>query len=236
MSNVDDTRRDFLKSAVLGGAAAAAATAPLTGLAQPAAKVPDGAPAKGYQYLRPAESAFVEALVDHMVPADALSPSGTGLGINIFIDRALAGSWGRGDRLYRQGPWKTGVPSQGYQLPLTPAELYRVGIEATNAHCMKAYGKPFDAVGATQREEVLKGLEGGTIVFEKGPPARAFFVTVYQTVMEGMFADPIHGGNAGKAAWKMIGFPGVVATHTRNITTYKNKRFPGEPLGIADVS
>jgi len=43
-------------------------------------------------------------------------------------------------------------------------------------------------------------------------------------------------GNAGKAAWKMIGFPGVVATHTRNITTYKNKRFPGEPLGIADVS
>ncbi|NBS57795.1 MAG: twin-arginine translocation signal domain-containing protein, partial [Betaproteobacteria bacterium] len=77
MSNVDDTRRDFLKSAVLGGAAAAAATAPLTGLAQPAAKVPDGAPAKGYQYLRPAESAFVEALVDHMVPADALSPSGT---------------------------------------------------------------------------------------------------------------------------------------------------------------
>jgi gluconate 2-dehydrogenase gamma chain len=83
---------------------------------------------------------------------------------------------------------------------------------------------------------VLKGLEGGTIVFEKGPPSRAFFATVYQTVMEGMFADPIHGGNAGKAAWKMIGFPGVVATHTRNITTYKNKRFPGEPLGIADVS
>lgn len=238
MSKVDDTRRDFLKGAVLGSAAAATAGAPLAGLAQsaPAASHAPAAPLRGYQYLRPAESAFVEALVDHMVPADALSPSGTGLGINTFIDRALAGSWGRGDRLYRQGPWKTGVPSQGYQLPLTPAELYRAGVAATNAHCVKTYGKPFDGLAAAQKEEVLKGLEGGTIAFEKGPPSRAFFVIAYQTVMEGMFADPIHGGNAGKAAWKMIGFPGVIATHTRNIVTYKNKRYAEEPLGIADVS
>ena len=40
-----------------------------------------------------------------------------------------------------QGPWKLGLPSQGYQLPLTPAQLYRAGIEATNAHCRKTYGK-----------------------------------------------------------------------------------------------
>ena len=76
-----------------------------------------------------------------MVPADELSPKGTDIGINIFIDRALAGAWGKGDRLYMQGPWKKGVPSQGYQLPLTPAQLYRAGIVATNAHCRKTYGK-----------------------------------------------------------------------------------------------
>jgi gluconate 2-dehydrogenase gamma chain len=128
------------------------------------------------------------------------------------------------------------VPSQGYQLPLTPAELYRAGIEASNLHCAKAYGKAFDQLAAAQKEDVLKGLESGTIVFGNGPPARVFFATVYQTVMEGMFADPVHGGNAGKAAWKMIGFPGVVATHTRNITAFKNKRYSEEPLGIADLS
>jgi hypothetical protein len=59
-------------------------------------------------------------LVDHMVPADELSPKGTEIGINIYIDRALAGGWGKGERLYMQGPWKLGTPSQGYQLPLTP--------------------------------------------------------------------------------------------------------------------
>ena len=90
-------------------------------------------------------------------------PKGTDIGINIYIDRALAGAWGKGDRLYMQGPWKTGVPSQGYQLPLTPAQLYRAGIEATNAHCRKTYGKPFDRLDEAQREEVLVGLSTGKI-------------------------------------------------------------------------
>ena len=76
-----------------------------------------------------------------MVPADELTPKGTDIGINMYIDRALAGGWGKGDRIYMQGPWKQGVPSQGYQLPLTPAEFYRAGIAAANAHCVKTYGK-----------------------------------------------------------------------------------------------
>jgi Gluconate 2-dehydrogenase subunit 3 len=79
----------------------------------------------GYAFLNLDEAAFVEALVDHMIPADEVSPKGTDLGVNIYIDRALAGAWGNGERLYMQGPWKLGAPSQGYQLPLPPAQLYR---------------------------------------------------------------------------------------------------------------
>jgi Gluconate 2-dehydrogenase subunit 3/TAT (twin-arginine translocation) pathway signal sequence len=152
-------RRDFLKSAVVGGAAAATtAIAPQPAAAQqPAAPAPTAA----YEFLNLEEQAFVEALVDHMIPADELTPKGTDLGINIFIDRALGGAWGKGDRLYMQGPWKVGVPSQGYQLPLTPAQLYRAGIEATNAHCTKTYRKAFDKLDEAQREEVLVGLSGG---------------------------------------------------------------------------
>jgi gluconate 2-dehydrogenase gamma chain len=118
-------RRDFLKGAVVGGAAAATASLPDSAQAQqPAAAAPAAAPAgPAYSFLNLDEAAFVEALVDHMVPADDLTPKGTDIGINIFIDRALAGGWGKGERLYMQGPWKTGAPSQGYQLPLTPAQL-----------------------------------------------------------------------------------------------------------------
>jgi gluconate 2-dehydrogenase gamma chain len=233
-------RRDFLKTAVVSGAVAATGIAdpaqaqqPATAAAATSAPAPQAA---GYEFLNLEEAAFVEALVDHMVPADHLSPKGTDLGINIYIDRALGGAWGKGDRLYMQGPWRQGVPNQGYQLPLTPAELYRAGIAATNAYCRKTFGKAFDQIDAAQREQVLVGLATAKIAFADGPPVRAFWGTLYQTVQEGMFADPIYGGNRNKAGWKMLGFPGAIAVHREHVVQYRDKPFPNEPLGIADLS
>jgi len=246
-------RRTFLKGAVAGSAAAVIGALPqpvpaqqdAPALAQQDVPAPaqQGAPALAqsttsvaYAHLNLAEQAFVEALVDHMVPADALSPKGTDIGINIYIDRALAGGWGKGERLYMQGPWKLGVPSQGYQLPLTPAELYRAGIAAANAFCAKTYGKSFDKITESQREEFLLGLQAGKVTFENGPPARVFFTTMYQTVMEGMFSDPIYGGNRNKAGWKIIGFPGVIAVHYQNVEKFRDKKYTADPVSIADMS
>lgn len=232
-------RRAFLKSAVAGSAAAATAVT-TTVLPTPAqAQANTGTPpsaSPGYAFLNPEEAAFVEAMVDHMIPADNLTPSGTDLGINIYIDRALAGAWGKGDRMYMQGPWKKGEPSQGYQLPLTPAELYRNGIAGSNEHCVKTYGKPFDKITSAQREEFLRALRDGKVSFENGPPARTFFNTAYQTVMEGMFSDPIYGGNRDKAGWKLIGFPGVISVHSQDVEKFRNKAFVVKPVGIADMS
>src|SRR5436309_1470700 len=149
MKNDGFDRRAFLKSAVAGSAVAATANIPPPAQAQSTA--PQPAATGGYAFLNAEEAAFIEALVDHMVPADALTPKGTDIGLNIFIDRALAGGWGKGDRLYMQGPWKLGVPSQGYQLPLTPADLYRAGIASANAHCVKTYGKSFAKINESQR-------------------------------------------------------------------------------------
>jgi gluconate 2-dehydrogenase gamma chain len=239
MTKPEFDRRDFLKSAVIGGAAAASGTAAVAPAqaqspTQPAA--PATPAASGYEFLNLDEAAFIEALVDHMVPADELTPKGTDIGINIYIDRALAGSWGKGDRLYMQGPWKPGLPSQGYQLPLTPSQLYRAGIDATNAHCSKTFGKTFDRLDAAQKEEVLLGLSTAKIKFEGGLPVRVFWTTLYQTVIEGMYSDPIYGGNRNKAGWRMIGFPGVIAVNRDNIAKYRGKPFPTKPLGISDLS
>jgi gluconate 2-dehydrogenase gamma chain len=233
-------RRDFLKGAV-GGAAAAGATAAIATpeIAQaeaPAPAAPAAPEAAGYAFLNLDEAAFVEALVDHMVPADEVSPKGTDLGVNVYIDRALAGAWGKGERLYMQGPWKQGAPSQGYQLPLTPAQLYRAGIEATNAYCRKSYGKSFDRIEVAQRQEVLVGLSAGKIAFDNGLPVRVFWATLYQTVIEGIYSDPIYGGNRNKAGWAIIGFPGIIAVHRDHVEKYRGKPFPTKPVGIADMS
>lgn len=237
-------RRTFLRSAVASGAAAAAgagATLPQGASAQGTATATASAgaplPAAGYTFLTPDEGAFIEAVVDHMIPADALTAKGTDLGLHVYIDRALASSWGSGDRMYRQGPWKQGSANQGYQLPLSPAELYRAAIPAANAWCVKTWGRPFDQLSAEQRETFLVGLQQGKITLENGPPARTFFAMLYDNVMEGMFADPIYGGNRDKAGWKLVGFPGVVAVNQQNIDTFRDRRRPvANPLGIADMS
>jgi gluconate 2-dehydrogenase gamma chain len=230
-------RRAFLASAGAIGAAATTTEAVAQAAAPTKATAPPPSAPAGYIFLKPAEAAFVEAVANHMIPADELTPSGVDLGIAVYVDRALASGWGKGDRFYAQGPWREGTPNQGYQLSLTPAELYRAGVEEANAYCRKTWGKTFDRLPADQKEAFLQGLASAKVELPGGLPARPFFDLVYQTVMEGMFADPIYGGNRDKAAWKMVGFPGVMANNAVNARTYNDgRRFPAKPLSIADMS
>jgi gluconate 2-dehydrogenase gamma chain len=60
----------------------------------------------------------------------------------------------------------------------------------------------------------------------------------YPLFTQGAFADPIYGGNRGKAAWKMIGYPGLPAVYNRDIVTFRGKRHPKSdtPKSIQDLS
>src|SRR5262245_49751616 len=177
---------------VVGAAAAAASTlapaAPAGAQPAPASPSAPNQPA-GYIFLQPQEAVFIEAVVDHMIPADELTPRGTDIGIATFIDRALAGGWGKGERLYMQGPWPRGTANQGYQLPLTPAALYRAAIAGCDAHCRNAFKQTFAKCSAEQKEAFLRDLSNGKITLQGGLSGRTFFGVLYQNVMEGMFSD-----------------------------------------------
>ena len=237
MSDSIDRRR-FLKQ--VGAAGGVSAIVPLGGLVEPS--VPTGQapasdpapPVPAYTFFSPPEAAFVEAVVDRFIPADDLTPGGAECGVAIFIDRQLAGAWGHGDRLFMQGPWRVGTPEQGYQLPLTPAELYRASIAATNRHCEATNEREFDRLTEAQQVAVLQGLERGEI--DLGSiPARTFFEVVLANTMEGFFADPIYGGNRDKVAWKMVGYPGVLAVYSEDIKRYRNTPYDEEPTSILDL-
>ena len=181
------------------------------------------------------EVAFFAAAVDTMIPADELTPSGTDCGIVTFIDRQLASAWGGGAKMYRSGPFRKAKPEYGYQLPLTPRQFFAAGIVATNTWTHKVYGKDFDRLAANEREDALKALEQGKAdLGDFG--AKPFFEALLQITMEGFFADPIYGGNRNKAAWRMIGFPGLPAVYSHLIEQYRNKRYVVEPQSIADFS
>ena len=228
-------RRNFLMGA--GTAVAASLAQPVAGEAQTA---PAAAPAPSDQpepllTLTATEHAFFAAAADTMIPADELSPSGSDCGVATFIDRQLAGSYGAGARLYRDGPFVKAKPEFGYQLPLNPREFFRAGIAAANDWSRKTYGKDFDRLADADRVAALKAMEGGTAELA-GVSSHGFFEALLQITMEGYFADPIYGGNRNMASWKMVGYPGLPATYREDIKKYFGKKYDKPPHSIVDFS
>jgi gluconate 2-dehydrogenase gamma chain len=229
-------RRSFLLGAGTAVAAGLASTADAQTQPAPQAAGSRGTPdSEPLLTLTPTEHAFMAAAADTMIPADELSPSGSDCGVAVFIDRQLAGAYGNGARLYRDGPFPKGKPELGYQLSLTPREFFRAGIQAANEWTHKTYGKDFDRLGPAEREAALKAMESGKAEFS-GLSSSQFFDALLQITMEGFFADPIYGGNRDKAAWKMVGYPGLPATYREEIKTYFGKKYDKPPRSIADFS
>jgi gluconate 2-dehydrogenase gamma chain len=249
MADDEVHRRDVLKGLGVTGAVArmvATASPVQEAAAQTAAQPhahehPQPAPragqsADGYRFFTPAEAAIVVALVDTLIPKDEVGPGGVEAGVPIFIDRELAGAYGRGARMYLDGPFRQGTPQQGYQLPLPFADLYRIGIADLTAWCAKTHGgKTFDQLSAADRITALKTIEAGQAEFAQ-IPARTFFGVLLQNTMEGYFADPMYGGNRNSAVWKMIGFPGAIGMYVDVIEEYRNKHYEVEPKSIQDLS
>jgi gluconate 2-dehydrogenase gamma chain len=242
----ETSRRIFLRQ--LGTTSGAVALAPVaTGTvlaggpteaaAQTTARSSEQAPTT-YLSLGPDEAAFVEALVNVMCPADRMTPSGVDCGLAIFIDRQLAGGFGKGDRLYMRGPWKTGKPQLGYQLPLTPEQFFKAGVAAAQEICATRFGKAFDLLPWADADAFLQDLAGGKLRHPRVSLANWFNDLVYPLFVEACFADPVYGGNRDKVFWKMVGYPGLPANHARDMVEFRGKPFPAAraPKSIADFS
>jgi gluconate 2-dehydrogenase gamma chain len=233
-------RRQFLKGAGAAGTAVAAVlTPPAANEANAQAQAPAAQaasqPPETWLTLNATEADFIKAAVDTIIPADDLSPSGSDCGVATFIDRQLAGAYGSGARLYRQGPFPKGKPELGYQLELNPREFFRAGITTANEFTRRTYGKDFDRLPEADRIAALKTMEEGKAGFP-GFSSTMFFNALLQITMEGFFADPMYGGNRDMAAWKMVGYPGLPATYREEIKTYFNKKYDKPPRSIADFS
>jgi gluconate 2-dehydrogenase gamma chain len=208
------SRRIFLKvsgaaavtPAAVGAAAQSAANRPRAAASQIAA-----AGGRPYLFFSAAEAAFIEAAADRLIPPDSLGPGAREAGVPAYMDQQLAGAWGAGERLYRSGPWRQGTPSQGYQLPFTPAELFRNAMRGAAAELQRE-GKSFDKLEGAAQDAYLTRLQNGTHDLE-GVPAKIFFESLLAMTIEGYFCDPAYGGNQGMGAWAMIGFPGAYGNY-----------------------
>lgn len=207
----------------------ATSKSPAPAVAAAAAEAP-----ASYVFLNADEAAFIDAAVDTLIPSDAVGPGARELGVVVFIDRQLASGYGRGDRLYLQGPFIEGTPEQGYQMRMTPSELMQAGIADVNAHVREKFKTSFDLLSLQDRAAVLTELETRTIELPTVPTG-IFFELLYNLTMLGYFSDPLYGGNKGKGSWKMIGFPGPGAMYSDKIAQYRNRRYVADPVSIQDL-
>lgn len=248
MTNPID-RRHLFKAA---GAAGLTATLPVSSaLAQPPAHDHNhDAPAqqaqaggsqqldphvRAFVFLTSAEAAFVRAAIAIFIPADDLGPGAIEAGVDYYIDRQLAGAFGQGERMYLAGPFGEGLPQQGYQLPLTPADIYRIGIRAVNDYCQKNFqGATFDGLSAEQRAAVLSDLDQAKITLTE-LPGPVFVNLMLANTLEGFFGDPAYGGNRDMIGWKLVGFPGAYGMYADKIEEYRNKPFTEAMVSLADL-
>jgi gluconate 2-dehydrogenase gamma chain len=186
-----------------------------------------------FRFFNAAEARFIEAAVDRLIPADDEWPGALWAGVPAYIDGQLAGAYGHGARFYAAGPWAAGTPSQGYQYPLNPSQLYRASLTAL---LEEAGRRQFDFAAASEanRDAFLHEMEAGRLTLA-GLPSSVFFETLLSNTIEGWFADPAYGGNRDMVAWRMVGFPGAHAAFLP-LYTHHGMRLDREPYGMREVA
>jgi gluconate 2-dehydrogenase gamma chain len=219
---------EFTRRALLQVGGAVGVSAALVSL--PVAQQGDGRSA--FQFFTPEEAAFIEAAVDRLIPPEPEWPGAREAGVPNYIDLQLAGPFGQGDRLYLAGPIKPGTPSQGYQLGLTPAQVYKTSLGAILRRSQEA-GSSFVQASHEEQDNFLQRLEAGQLDLD-GVPSAIFFETLFANTIEGFFSDPAYGGNRDKVGWRMVGFPGVYAAYL-GVYTQHGLRYEREPLSMADA-
>jgi len=122
-------------------------------------------------FLNDADAETVAAFTERLMPGAPGKPGALDAGVLNYIDLALAGAYA------------------------DLQDFYRRGLAQLDAYCRKAYDEPFAKLEAARQDEVIKALEDDKADGFVWPKAQAFFNTVRTHTMEGMFADPIYGGN-----------------------------------------
>jgi hypothetical protein len=163
-------------------------------------------PGAAFAFFNRHEADTVAAAAARIFPTDDLGPGATEAGVVHYIDRALAGH------------------DAGLQ------ELYRRGVAVLD----RLAGRPFHEAPAERQDSILAAIEQGAdppVGLTAGAPRaradagqqaapspeplpRLFFQALVTHTREGLFSDPVHGGNRGVVGWRLLGHPGVQLAYT----------------------
>jgi gluconate 2-dehydrogenase gamma chain len=168
------------------------------------------------RFFTAAEARTVAAACERILPSDDSGPGAKEAGVIIYIDHQLAGPYGKDKYRYTKGPWVESDPEHGYQGQANPQQIYREGI--------KTLGDGFADLSAAQQDEKLRSIE-----------STYFFRMLRTHTIEGMFSDPMHGGNANLIGWQLIGYPGPLMSYRNEIGKFNGVAWRRKPMSLEQV-
>lgn len=163
------------------------------------------------------EALIVAAAASRIFPSDEAGPGAQEAGVVVYIDRQLAGPWGRDRYRYTQPPFAESAAAEfGYQGKATPRQVYREGLKDL---------KGFDQLTPAEQDNELKQIE-----------TTLFFSLLRRNTIEGMFCDPVHGGNIDMVGWQLIGYPGPRMSNYADVDKHFGEAFRPKPVSLRDTT
>ena len=199
MKKHDASRRAFLVRAAVGAGAAAGAGLVPDAIAQNHEQMEAGAATPGAQhpsgsehgaFFNHADAATIAAITERIMPSAPGKSGARDADVLNYIDLALAGAY------------------------TELQDFYRRGLASLDAYSRAAHKESFVHLSPERQDEVLAALESDKAAGFTYPTGREFFSILRTHTMEGMFADPLYGGNKDFAGWRLVGFPGAQAIFT----------------------
>jgi gluconate 2-dehydrogenase gamma chain len=160
---------------------------------------------------------ITQAAVERLFPKDDLGPGAKDLGAAFYIDHQLNTPWALNVRDYMEGPFQSGTPSQGTQTHLKRKDIFLLGLEALQKYSQQKYKKDFASLSPAEQDDCLKVFEKGTDVKLDPISTSTFFSLLRNYTLEGVYADPMYGGNKDMMGWKMKKYPGNQPSYTNMI-------------------
>lgn len=186
-------------------------------------------------FSRNEDFAVLSAATERIYPENDNGMGAIELGVPYFIDRQCSSNWGRNGNDYMKGPFptisKTEVYEEGtlknnevitsstvvklpagtanYQTKMTRGVFFLEGLGAIEATSQEKFSDGFVNLEPAQQDQILQMFEKGEVKFS-GVDSADFFALLRKTTIEGVYADPVYGGNRNMEAWKMKGHPGPI--------------------------
>ena len=153
---------------------------------------------EGFQFFTHEEAEIFEAVAARIWPGDEDDPGAREAGVVYYVDRALAGPYAQYQQAYR----------------VALDELAQTASQRFGSSLRDLEGAQLDTLLAEfeEREDDLDAMPGRELELGLGP-ASAFEMFRKHT-MEGVFSDPIYGGNRNYAGWRVVDYPGAHYIYT----------------------